>query len=124
MNLLVPKRGTNLLRLAPEVINRTLLVGQDLARGNENVVNTDTLTAVRKPQRVIKGRGRLVVGKAVEIPVCVATQHDGRLLSRRQRHHPDVPGHVLHRVGDVRGYFAGESFFAIRIDDAKCNARS
>ena len=46
-------------------------------------------------------------------------QHDRRLLRRRQRHHPEVPGHVAQRVGDVADDLAGEALVAVGIGQAE-----
>jgi hypothetical protein len=121
-NALVPERSANLLRLAPEVIDIALLVRQQLARGDQNIVHVHPKASIRHVQRVVQHTARLVVGKAIQVPIRVATEHDGRLLRRRLSHHFEVPVLSVQGVGNPRHYLAWESFLAIGINKREGDA--
>jgi hypothetical protein len=61
--------GTDLLRRRPEVVDRVLLVGQDSAIGDEDVVDANTLAGVWQMEGVVHGRGSIGIGEAVQVPV-------------------------------------------------------
>ena len=48
-----------------------MLVGEDVAGGDQDVVCAYALAGVRHPEGVVEGEGGLVVGEAVEVPVCL-----------------------------------------------------
>ena len=61
--------GAELLGCGPEVVDRVLLVGQDGAIRDENVVDTDALAGVGQVQGVVVGGGRVRVGEGIQVPV-------------------------------------------------------
>jgi hypothetical protein len=61
--------GTDLLWRRPEVVDRVLLVGQDSAIGDEDVVDANTLAGVWQMEGVVHGRGSIGIGEAVQVPV-------------------------------------------------------
>jgi hypothetical protein len=65
--------GADLLGRGPEIVERVLLVGEDVAGGDQDVVCAYALAGVRHPEGVIEGEGGLVVGEAVEVPVCLCS---------------------------------------------------
>ena len=71
---------------------------------------------------MVQGRLGLVVGEAVEVPVGVAAEHDGRGLGRGDGDHADVPVHAAERVGHVRDDLAGEALLAIGVHDGEGDA--
>lgn len=71
---------------------------------------------------MVEGGLRLVVGEPVQVPVCVAAEHDGRLLRGRESHHLKIPRVVLDGVRDVRDDLAGEALLAVRVDDGERDA--
>ena len=48
-----------------------MLVGEDVAGWDENVVCADALPAVGEPEGVVECESCLVIGEAVEVPVCL-----------------------------------------------------
>ena len=63
--LRVVQGSTNLLGLAPEVVGRAFLVGEDVTGGDEDVVDSNTLATVRHVQGVVENSISLVVGPSV-----------------------------------------------------------
>ena len=115
--------SANLLGSRPEVIDGVLLVGQDGAIGNEDVVNTDTLARVGHVQSVVKSKRGVRVGEAVQVPVGVRSQHDWSLLGRRKSSDLDVPGVGRHGVGDVADDLTREALLAIGVNDRESDRR-
>ena len=70
-------------------------------------------------QSVVEREGSVGVLKAVEIPVCVRGQHDGRLLGGSNGHHADMPLVRRESVGHVRDDLAGEALLAILVDEGE-----
>jgi hypothetical protein len=50
-----------------------LLVGEDVAGGDQDVVCAYALAGVGHPEGVVEGESGLVVGEAVEVPVCLCS---------------------------------------------------
>jgi hypothetical protein len=48
-----------------------LLVGENVAGRDEDVVCADALPSVGEPEGVVESEGGLVVSEAVEVPVCL-----------------------------------------------------
>lgn len=69
LEIRVGEVGADLLGGGPEVIEAILLVGEDVARGDEDGVGGDALAAVGEPEGVVQGEGRVGVLPAVEVPV-------------------------------------------------------
>ena len=63
--------STDLLWRRIEVVQRPWLIGKNIARWDENAVCTDALPGVWHPEGVVQRKCSLVVGKAVEIPICL-----------------------------------------------------
>ena len=57
--------GADLLGRGPEVVERVLLIGEDVAGGDQDVVCADALAAVGEPEGVVERQGRLGVGETV-----------------------------------------------------------
>lgn len=114
--------GAELLGRGPEVVDGAGLVGEDVAGGDEDVVHADALPAVGQVEGVVQRVVGLVVAEAVQVPVRVAAEHDGRLLGRRDGHHLEVPGGAVHGVGDVGDDLAGEALLAVRVHDRERDA--
>jgi hypothetical protein len=74
-------------------------------------------------QGVVVCCGRFRVGKAVQVPVSVGSQHDGRLLRCRKSSDLDVPCVGRHGVGDVADDLARESLLAVRVNNRESNRR-
>jgi hypothetical protein len=99
--------GTKLLGRGPKIEDATLLVGQNGTIGDENTVNSDTLTRVWQVHGVVVDSGIVRVLETVKVPVnlksismyirlCesisyVRTQHDGCLLGSCNCNHLQVP---------------------------------
>lgn len=118
----VSQRVADLLGGTPEVIHRPLLDAENVAGRDQSLVNTHALPTVRQVQGVIEGGLRLVVGKAVQVPVRMTAEHDGGLLGSRESHHLEIPRVILDGVGDVRDDLAGEALLSVGIDDGKRDA--
>ena len=101
LQVLVVILVANHLGLAPEIMNRSLLVGNDVASRNEDVVNVNTLATVGHVKRVGGDSVCLVVGETVEVPVGVGGQHDGSLLGGGQSDDLDIPVHSLEGICHV-----------------------
>jgi hypothetical protein len=52
----------------------------------------------------------------------MATQHNWRLLRRRQRNHLEIPRHITKTVGNITDYLSRESLITIRIRETESNA--
>lgn len=63
--------GAELLGRGPEIVHGLRRVGEDVAGWDEDRVGADALAAVGEPEGVIESEGRLVIGEAVEVPVCL-----------------------------------------------------
>lgn len=59
----------DLLGGGPEVVEGVLLVGEDVAGGDQDGVGVDALAAVGQPEGVVEGEGRVGVRPPVEVPV-------------------------------------------------------
>lgn len=114
---------SNHLSLAPEIIDGSLLVGNDITSGNKDVVDVHALATVGHVQGVVGNSVCLVVGEAIEVPVCVGGQHDGSLLGGGQCDNLDVPVHSLEGVCHIGHNLAGETLLAIGVDDGEGDAR-
>ena len=109
--------GADLLGSRPEVVDGVLLVGQNSAIRNENVVNTDTLAGIRHIQGVVQSSKCGRVNKGVQVPVRVRSQNYWFLLGYRKSGNLDVPSVRRHGVSDVADDFTRETFLAIGIND-------
>ena len=61
--------GADVLGCGPEVVDGVLLVGQNGAVGNEDVVDTDTLARVGDVESVVESSQVIGVGETVQVPV-------------------------------------------------------
>ncbi|KAI6776511.1 hypothetical protein HG530_000456 [Fusarium avenaceum] len=122
LQILVVLLVANHLGLAPEIVDGSLLVGNDVASGNENVVGGNTLTTVGHVERVVGDGVGLVVGKAVKVPVGVAGEHDGSLLGGCQCDNLDIPVVAGQSVGHVRDNLSGETLLSIRVNNGEGDA--
>lgn len=117
----VVQGGTNLLGLAPEIVSRALLVGEDVTGGDENVVDCNALATVGHVQGVVENSISLVVGPSVQVPVAMRAQHDGGLLGGGQSDHLDVPISLFDCVGNVEDDLSREALLAIRVNEREGN---
>lgn len=68
--------GAELLGRGPEIIDGILLVWQDGAVRNENVVDTNALARVWQMERMVVNCRCVGVGKGIEIPVGLWNQYE------------------------------------------------
>lgn len=61
--------STNLLGLAPEIVQAVLLIGQYVSSRDEDGISSDALATVWEVKSVVQSSGSFIVGEAVEIPV-------------------------------------------------------
>lgn len=115
--------GANLLGSGPEVVDGVLLIWEDGAVRNEDVVNTDALTRVGHIQGVVQSQGSVGVLEAIQIPVGVRSQHDGCLLGSRKSDNLDIPGVGGHGIGDIADDLTGKALLAIRIHNGESDGR-
>lgn len=64
--------GADLLGRTPEIVDGAGLIGEDVTCRNKNGVCVNALAGVWQPERVVQCEVCLVVGKAVQIPVCLS----------------------------------------------------
>lgn len=69
LDLRVVETCANLLGGTPEVVDRTLLVREDGAVGDQHTINPNALARIRQRQGVVEGGCSVVVLEAVQIPV-------------------------------------------------------
>lgn len=99
-----------------------MLVGQDVAGRDKDVVDSNPLATVRHVEGVVEDSVCLVVGEAIKVPVGVAGQHDRGLLGQGEGDDLEVPLHVLQGVGDIRHHLAGEALLPISVVDREGDA--
>ena len=102
-------------------MDTVLLVREDVAGGDLDVVDRCAGTAVRQIESIVQCQGGVRVLVSVQIPVRVGAKHDGRLLRRGESRHAEVPLVRCYGVRDICNHVAWEAFFPIGIDKVKGN---
>ena len=61
--------STNLLGLAPEIVQAVLFIGEDVSSRDEDGISSDALATIWEVKGVVQSSGSFVVCEAIEIPV-------------------------------------------------------
>ena len=116
--------GTDLLGGRPIVIDRVLLIWENNAVRNQDAVCRDALTGIGEVECVIEGCGCFGVTKAVQIPVRMRAEHNGRLFRQSECDHFEMPLVRRQRIRNVRDHISRKALIAVMIEQGESNGIS